>query len=367
MMRTIFIIALLFRFAVSGDVWVKEVLDANLFLLSDGQKVQMGNIAAPSLSDPDSAKQAQAKAIRKYIRLRLERNGNVEVVFTGFRSESGYPLVYFLVKYPLEKRNLNIEFLKSGYGRFVDNAGTKYKTAAEAAQSEAQKFKRGIWADQPFRKKKTPYRVSFSGTFFYSESGDDRDIFQGLWFSLRPQKEEHGLLFSGGIARHVESGTGCCECDWSVDELGPLPAYHHISVPYFLQAGGQFVWHYVGINVGLTYFRLGDLYCSGAPELWVLPFANLRLGLMKEFYLTAAMWHDFLIPYSWGAKYYIQYPDAWLWVGGWKSKSKPLLLGVEAGYPLGKQFQLTVKATHYLGDQQLGLSIGIAKLVFIEH
>ncbi len=124
-------------------VTISEILDANLFKLSDGRIVKLAGVDAPSDSSSIPFLRAISGFAKEYIG--GYNKAKLELDSVSVDQNNRYTLVFLYKKYTLQDLNLNESFLMNGYGKFINNIGTHESTDLKAAQAAAVKSEKGIW------------------------------------------------------------------------------------------------------------------------------------------------------------------------------------------------------------------------------
>ena len=155
---------------------VHKVIDSNLFLTSSGDSIRLIGLCAPSVHSRDIRKKILAQKIKNFAREKLT-NSRCRLVPMD-TSQTGTILVMAYEQFLLQKRNLNVEFLKQGFARYCPHPAIKDSTSFVKAQQEAKMNQRGIWALEKYRpklKNKFHYFKISGGILGFHLSGDYRD------------------------------------------------------------------------------------------------------------------------------------------------------------------------------------------------
>lgn len=124
-------------------VTISEILDANLFRLSDGRVVKLAGVDVPSDSSSIPYFRiiaSSAKAfINNYSRTQLKMDS------ISVDEKNRFLIVLLSKKYPLQDAFLNEMFLRNGFGRFINNTNSFNSSELINAQDYAFKNETGIW------------------------------------------------------------------------------------------------------------------------------------------------------------------------------------------------------------------------------
>ncbi len=142
-MRFLFFIFLSLSSVLAQQVSIKEVLDANLFKLSDGRIVKLAGVDAPSDSSSIPFLRIVSGFAKEYMggykKVKLEMDS------VSVDQNNRYTLVFLYKKYTLQDLYLNESFLTNGYGKFINNIGSHESIDLKRAQAAAEKSEKGIW------------------------------------------------------------------------------------------------------------------------------------------------------------------------------------------------------------------------------
>lgn len=138
--------ALLFIIKMSlfcQTVTISEILDANLFKLSDGRIIKLAGVDAPS----DSSQIPYLRIVASNAKDFINGYSRIQLMMDSIAVDerNRYTLVILYKKYALQDVYLNEMYLRSGLGRFFNN--TKSFAAIEfiKAQDYAYKNDIGVW------------------------------------------------------------------------------------------------------------------------------------------------------------------------------------------------------------------------------
>ncbi|KAF0152998.1 MAG: hypothetical protein FD143_438 [Ignavibacteria bacterium] len=124
-------------------VTIKEVLDANLFKLSDGRIVKLAGVDAPS----DSSQIPYLRIIASNAKDFINTYSKVQLKMDSISvdEKKRFSLVVLYKQYILQDIYINELYLKKGFARYFDN--TKSFNAGELIKSQDYAFKHdvGIW------------------------------------------------------------------------------------------------------------------------------------------------------------------------------------------------------------------------------
>jgi endonuclease YncB( thermonuclease family) len=161
LLKTAVVFVALTSHIFSQNVSIKEVLDANLFKLSDGRIVKLAGVDAPSDSSSIPYLRIVASNAKEFMNRYSKTQLKLDSVAADDRNR--YILVILSKQYTLQDVCLNEVFLRNGFARFFDN--TKSFNTAELikAQDNAFKYDIGIWKFfTPTRKDTLDYMLAKS-------------------------------------------------------------------------------------------------------------------------------------------------------------------------------------------------------------
>ncbi|WP_456409049.1 thermonuclease family protein [Caldithrix abyssi] len=139
------------RNAPQKSLKIKKVIDANLFLSSQGDTVQLAGISTPSLYSKDVRLQSLAAEITEYARkIFNDARTYFEAVDT---SQNGRIMAIAYRQFLLRKECINLEYLRRGFAEFVPHPAIKDSAAYLEAQQYARQQGRGIWNLKKYRLK----------------------------------------------------------------------------------------------------------------------------------------------------------------------------------------------------------------------
>ena len=128
---------------LAQQVSIKEVLDANLFKLSDGRIVKLAGVDAPSDSSSIPFLRIVSGLAKEYIG--GYKNSRLEMDSVSVDKKNLYRLVILYKKYAFQNICLNENFLASGFGKFINNVEPFDSSEFVKAQENAIKHEDGIW------------------------------------------------------------------------------------------------------------------------------------------------------------------------------------------------------------------------------
>ncbi len=124
---------------------ITKITDSNLFELEDGRLIKLAGVDAPNINNKNLKLQSVAVAAYNYAKSRFAGKKFDITFLANSASDTNYSLVYITKKYPLLFLDFTEEYLKKGYGKFINNVkstdSTKYKTTEQKAKED----KNGIW------------------------------------------------------------------------------------------------------------------------------------------------------------------------------------------------------------------------------
>ncbi|MDP2037943.1 MAG: hypothetical protein Q8L04_11210 [Ignavibacteria bacterium] len=141
-MRFLFFIFLSLSSVLAQQVSIKEVLDANLFKLSDGRIVKLAGVDAPQKSiSYEFLKEISQETIdfsKSYFQ-------NQKFMVTVLTQCQDYQLVLLFKEYPLETVLINSRFLERGLGKYIPNNNDVDSKRMVRGENYAIQNNIGIW------------------------------------------------------------------------------------------------------------------------------------------------------------------------------------------------------------------------------
>lgn len=127
---------------LAQQVSIKEVLDANLFRLSDGRIVKLAGVDAPQKNiSYESLKEIAQEAIdfsKSYFQ-------NQKFKVTVLTQRQDYQLVLLFKEYPIETVLINSRFLERGLGKYIPNNNDVDSKRMAKGENYAIQNNIGIW------------------------------------------------------------------------------------------------------------------------------------------------------------------------------------------------------------------------------
>ncbi len=136
-------IVLILGTASAQSVKIDKILDGNRFLTSSGQEVRLAYVISPSVRSSDPREANLARKIMAYAE-KIFKEKRTEIVPID-TVESGALLILVYQKFPLQRINVNLEYLRKGYGKFDSSAKMSDSTDYLKAQRMAKRQKAGVW------------------------------------------------------------------------------------------------------------------------------------------------------------------------------------------------------------------------------
>ncbi len=351
-------------FLFAGNTSIVRVLDGNLFELNTGQKIRLANVRTPSLKSKDANMAALAKVVVRFAQMQLT-DQTVKIDFSEFRDDSGFVLAHVYQIYPLEKRNMKAVFLEKGFGWFVNNADSLHIAEYRKAEETAQKKHRGVWnPNYPVPAPEQEYQVAlFLGGLKekQDEYTNESSYYQEAMVEASPVEKESGIIGRIGIIRHVEDGSGCCDC--ALPPEAEPQAYHHVSLMMYAGARLQMMTDFMGFTIGMTAAYNDRNYCSEGYKYFILPNAGLKVGWMKKFYVTADLFSEYILPFSVGLQYIFDRKATNLWVGMMHLNDKDNFYAFKGNYMLNKQWILKAQGILSYPELAPGFRIGVGHVI----
>ncbi|NOX88768.1 MAG: thermonuclease family protein [Calditrichaeota bacterium] len=142
-------IVLILGTASAQSVKIDKILDGNRFLTSSGQEAQLAYVISPSVRSADPREANLARKIMAYAE-KIFKEKRTEIIPVG-TAEDGALLILVYQKFPLQRINVNLEYLRKGYGKFDPSAKVSDSTEYLKAQQKAKSQKLGIWNLDAYR------------------------------------------------------------------------------------------------------------------------------------------------------------------------------------------------------------------------
>ncbi len=262
------------------NVQIVDIPKAGLFRLSDGNVVALAHVRLPA----DTAYNRLQKQMVIYARQHFVRR-RARVEYSGAQNPNGKPLAHLTIWYPLETLNVNKQFLLKGFGWFTEQGDSLNLELYRKAEVFAQNHKQGVWNPKSYGD--LLFNQYFLSAHFGYGSGTKEThtlTFQSMSLRWEPLKAVSGLEADVSLLRILERGDLCCECDY----VEPHQPHIRTQVSNLVDAYIQYNqnWKYGGFSAGLSWLYLGDLYCSEAPGMVVLPRLSGRAGWLDKLYIS---------------------------------------------------------------------------------
>ncbi len=264
----------------SQTVRIVDIPAAGLFRLGNGDVVALAHVQLPA----DTVYRRLQRHIASYAKNHFLRQ-QARVQYSGNKAPNGTPLVHLTIWYPLERLNVNEQFLLKGFGRFTEQGDSLNRERYRKAETYAQGHQQGLWSPNhygnPFFK---PYLVSAHFGYGRGTEGDHTLTFQAVRLRWEPLKAVSGLETDVSLLRVSEQGELCCECDYVEPHQPRIRTEVSTLISAYVQYNQN--WKYGGFSAGLSWLYLGDLYCSEAPAMVVLPRLSGRVGWLNKLYVN---------------------------------------------------------------------------------
>jgi len=141
--RFLFFIFLSLSSVLAQQVSIKEVLDANLFKLSDGRIVKLAGVDAPSDSSAIPFLRIVSGFAKEYIG--EYKNIRLQMDSVSVDKDNRYCLVILHRHYSLYDLCLNESYLLQGFGKYLDNVKPFDSSKLIKAHEIAKEHENGIW------------------------------------------------------------------------------------------------------------------------------------------------------------------------------------------------------------------------------
>lgn len=127
----------------SQNVTIKEVIDANLFKLSDGRIVKLAGVDAPNDSSAIPYLRQIAGMGKDY--LSKYKNVRLKLDSVSINEGNGYITAILYKQYTLEDLCLNEVFLMNGLGKYYGSINRADSSRFIEAEEKAKRYEFGIW------------------------------------------------------------------------------------------------------------------------------------------------------------------------------------------------------------------------------
>jgi len=309
-----------------------KIHDTNLFVGKNGKLFKLSNVETPSLYDSDSLLQYIAQMAIEYAEMNLlNRVCHYERSLT--QVDSNILSVHLFRKYPLQKQNINKEYIQNGYGKYVQNQDSVYHSAYQKAEEKAKNRNIGIW--NPLRYVKVKYTLGVFYGYGIGNKNYNDSQFREHWLSIESQSIKNRTSLLIGRMDIAEEGSGCCECPdyYSYVDYRIHYRLYSLRLKYFHR------WKYFAYEIGLWGAYQTRGWCDEMVSLFLLPVIQLQLGPISKYYL------------------YFSYPDEFAFV----HDHHPYIAGL--AYKLDKKFSEISLGAGKL-DNSWALTAKIDYLVF---
>lgn len=311
---------------------IVKVLDSNLFRLKDGRLIRLANVDAPSVHDPNSHLASLAWEIRDYSKsILLSQPAEMEYAGTHWNTFDTIA-VHLFQKYPFKKLWFNKMYLENGFGKFIPEADTTYRSEYLQAEAKAKQKGRGLWKYGSL-KPVEPFRRSYTVMGGIIENSDYHNSFKSFLISTDPPGSQGGF----GISLSVSDSRQLQEYGGYKNE------YLFMLNPHWAFSG-----KYLGIEPGYTILFSQFPTEVSSFTFFVLLDLKVNAGLISKFYLSLDYHTDLIFsPASVGINYLSNKPYFKLWVGYTPSFNERKMFSMKSEFLVRNKMLFRVELLQY--------------------
>ena len=230
---------------------IVEILDSNLFLTEEGQLLKLANVECPSIHSKNArfagmvVLYAKEKILNHSLYYEKEKNSERNDTLS----------IHLFEKYMLTTVCFNKEYLRYGFGKFIQTSDSTYAKIYLKAEQEAKISGKGLWETNILSFKSIQLR--YSGSIVFESRYNTPSLLKLTYEKITNRNRTQLTLFK--IFREQESSN------------------------LFIQLKYDFYSKYIGLKFGATYFSFGDYE---GPHIFLLPVLGLKLGYIKKLYVS---------------------------------------------------------------------------------
>ena len=248
-------------FAELVKVKIVEIVDCNLFRTNDGAMIKLANIESPSISGNDSIKPSIKRKILKYAKTNMI---NFRLYMEIVDSTQEIYKAHLFRKDGLSMLSFNEQYLKMGYGAYIEYPISTYSNRYAECADAAIKKRIGIYDDRPedysITRNSIWGRFRFAGgCFAYAEDENETSLFPIIGPNYRISK-----LFTIKKSNQSYLNMSC--------EIGS-----NLIVMNYLKFGpelGKTDVYFMSFNYCYLILPFENFF-----DLYALPFWNLSIGV----------------------------------------------------------------------------------------
>lgn len=272
-------------------VKIEEILDTNIFYLASGDTIKLGYIECPSVKDTSYKDILISKKIINYLNdIVIGQPITLDQILDTDKSTG-----ILWVNFPLTKLNLNLEYIKQGWAKYISDTTFIFNEEFSSANNVSQRRNKIIWKDiEKIRRsivKPKKYLYASYGRF-YDSSGDYFSSNYNEYYSIAygPQFMTPGCGYELILIR-TDHGD-------DVEETLFLNTHHSI------------IGKYIALDIGAIFVNQ-NFFDTPLPIF--LFYSDIKVGLIKYIYFSL----DFAIvyPVQYGIGTQIYKPLVHLFVG----------------------------------------------------
>ena len=326
-----------------SEVKIIKIIDTNKFRLTTNDTIVLADIDCPSLQDTSYKNKYIADEIVKYI----EDNIQGRTLIIDFPNNKNNE-AYVFTKYPFSKTNVNLEYIKKGYAKFIENVDSPYYKELHDASVNAQKKGKWIWNDKleskliQMRQNKIHPRVVSRKYIYGSYYKIHRDNYSNIEDSpsytigIRPQFSTPGLGF---------------EFQYNYGKN----SFSNESYREFLISGFySYILKYYALETQVYYFKTNYPRDSAPMPLGIIH--SHKFGFIKYVYVSGDFYFNIFFRAGFGFQLYKPYLHFYIGLERYE-KLKPIYcFDIE---PLNKiLIKLVYGSTSYKNEYALRILLG---------
>ncbi len=295
-------------FLLSQSIRVEKILENQVILLEDSQRIKPADIELPQFDDPDyRVKQLIKKLDKRYKNLLYQQK---VIILKSYPEDPQCQCTpaHFQIKYALRKKNVTELLLEEGYGHYRPGSDSLFYDKYTAVSQIARQKQRGVWYLDRFLEGPAFSNYGFSiaaGGGKIDDGSYGRRSHSEINFLLAPLERRSGIR-----ARFVMTRRNGPQ-----DQNAP-PGY----------PGAEFVTHYTPYGIVQAGFdgRVFGLWAGallkpasvegGERSTSWFPSLGINLGNLDRFYVSLRFIEDILDPITIGIniRSNSRIPYAWL-------------------------------------------------------
>ena len=253
---------------------ITEILDTNSFVLASTDTVKLSCIACPSVKDTSYKDILISRKIMNYL------NDIVIGEPVLFESMDGNQGIMW-VKFPLTKLNLNLEYIKQGWAKYIPDTTFSLHSSFSSANERAKKRNISIWKTTFSIKKGVKPRK-----FLYGSIGQFKSLM------LYPHRYNYYSIGYG--PQFLTPG-----CGYDIHFIQPDEDKVHV----FFNTHHSITGKFLAADIGTVFTNYYVLY-NILPYLLI--YTNIKCGLIRHFYFSVDFVYMFPVRYGFGLQLFHQ-------------------------------------------------------------